>query len=338
MPSELDRAIARARRALAAEDAEARARMRRAYRLAIDRIETELRLVARQLADTPLPASWFDDRGRFTQTGELLYRRQRLQRLLPLAEAELRRFSNEAWTIIGDTRRAAISGGAATAAELAGTVGATIGLDARINTAATERLVAALGDGPLREVIDGYGTRAAEVIERALIQAVTTGEGPRQAVRRIMAEIGLPAVGDRLDTLTRTEMMRAFRGSLFDQYAAMGATQWRWVAVKSSRTCLACLAYDGRIFPMSKPFMAAHPRCRCIPSLASPAVAYESGADWLARQSPETQRRMFPSGASYDAYRDGRLTLDAFVGMRRSRVWGDSIRERSGREALGRVA
>lgn len=337
--SELERAIARARRDLARDEAQARAAMRRAYRLAVERIETELAIVARQLAGTPLPASWFDARGRFTPTGELLFRQQRLRQLLPLAEAEFARFRDSGLRIVTDVQARAVSGGALTAVELAGAAGITTAFAARINVPAVERLIGALSPGsPLRAVLDGYGARGAEVIERLLVQGLATGEGPRQTARRIVAELDSPGTMARLDALVRTEMMRAFEGSLFDQYAAMGVERWVWMAALSSRTCLACLAMHGSVHPMSRPFLRRHVRCRCIPAPYTSDVTVERGADWFARQSEATHRQMLPSAAAYEAYRAGTLTLDDFVGMRRSRVWGTSIRERSGREALGRVA
>src|SRR5690606_2170992 len=109
----------------------------------------------------------------------------------------------------------------------------------------------------------------------------------------------------RLEALVRTESMRAFRGSLFDQYSAMGVERWRWTAAHGSRTCLACLSLSGRTFPMSEPFMAAHVNCRCVPTPVSPAVSVESGPDWFARQPVATQRAMMPSDEAFDAWQNG---------------------------------
>jgi hypothetical protein len=61
---------------------------------------------------------------------------------------------------------------------------------------------------------------------------------------------------------------------------------------------------------------------------------YQSGEAWLREQPEETQRRMFPSRASHQAWKDGRLPLRAFVGRKDHRIWGQSIYQRSGRQAL----
>jgi SPP1 gp7 family putative phage head morphogenesis protein len=72
--------------------------------------------------------------------------------------------------------------------------------------------------------------------------------------------------------LTRTELMRAYRGSLFDQYGAMGFTQWQWSAAMSTRTCLACISRSGKVYSMDNPFMPAHVNCRCSPVPVHPAA------------------------------------------------------------------
>jgi hypothetical protein len=88
---------------------------------------------------------------------------------------------------------------------------------------------------------------------------------------------------------------------------------------------------------MTTPFMAAHIRCRCVPSPHAENVRIETGPQWFARQSPEMQRAMMPSGESYAAFQRGDVALKHFVGHRRSKVWGPSIRQLSGREALRRA-
>ncbi|MDQ3540253.1 MAG: phage head morphogenesis protein, partial [Chloroflexota bacterium] len=144
----------------------------------------------------------------------------------------------------------------------------------------------------------------------------------------------------RLESLVRTEMMRGFRNGLNEQYASMShlISGYRWSAAKSVRTCLACIARDGRV--QKEPWDQMHVNCRCInsPVVKGVTIPYQTGEDWFAQQSSERQQRMMPSRAAWEAYRDGGVRLQDFVGQRRSRAWGRSIYQKSGSEALGDAA
>lgn len=338
--SDLSRAIVRARRQIESSEAPIRRAMRDAYRLAVQRIESELLIVAREIATEPLPLSWFDERGRFTRQGMRLFRQDRLRRLLPLVEAEMVQFSDQGVRLLREGQLRAVLGGAADAIEFmdAAGVAARPAFGVRVNVPAVERLVSAFQPGPVRDVLDRYGTRGAEVIERLMLQGAITGEGPRQVVKRIMGELDNGVTRARLDSLVRTTMMDSFRGSLFDQYGMAGLRKWRWVSAHGSRSCLACLAMSGRSFSMDTPFLARHTNCRCIPSPYVAEIPYETGPQWFARQSPEMQRAMMPSGDAYAAFQRGDVALKDFVGHRRSKVWGPSIVQLSGREALRRAS
>lgn len=328
--SDLDRAIARARREISAGETPIRRALARAYREAVDALQGDLEAVTRMIADArkagvDLSPDW-------------LRRQARYQELLRQAEYQFARFATEGERILAAGQVRAVSGGAHAAMELTEAVGlspATVGFGAAINVPAVERLVASLLPGsPVRDVLNRYGPFAASVIERELVAGMIEGAGPREVVRTIRREIGGGATRARLDALVRTEYMRSFRGSLFQTYSQLGVTHWVWTASLSARTCLACLSMSGRRFPMTETFMPAHISCRCVPTPDSPYVTYQRGEDWFASQDADVQRRMMPSGDAYTAYRDGRLPLSAFVGHKRSSVWGSSITERSGRAAM----
>ena len=325
--SALDDAIARARRQIARDESPVRRRLWRAYRDAIDTLNADIEAVTAMIAEAR--------RMGVDVSPDWLRRQARYQMLLDDAEREFRRFTDAGLRILQDGQYAAVSGGAHSALGLASAVGAATGFGARVNGPAVERLVSALQPGsPVRDVLDGYGPLAAKVIDDELVAGVIEGTGPREVQRSIRRRMAGGANQARLESLVRTEMMRAFRGSLFDQYAALGVERWRWTAAHGSRTCLACLSLSGTEYPMSRPFMQAHVNCRCLPSPVSPFVAVESGTDWFARQPAATQRRMMPSEAAYDAWKRGDVTLDDFRGVRRSRTWGTSYTQRSGAGAL----
>jgi SPP1 gp7 family putative phage head morphogenesis protein len=324
MPSDLDKVIREQRKRLNDLDAEARSRMRAAYERSVERIEREIDDVVRALEAYP-GSEW------------RLYHERRLRTLLSLAEVEYARFADTAGTVLRSEQVRAVSGGAHAAQEMAAASGMNVGFGVALNTPALERLASSFAPGsPLRGVLDSYGDFGRKVIERELTDALIGGKSPREASRDIRRTLGSKGVKARIDTTARTELLRSFRGSLFETFDQIGVTHWRWSASLSARSCLACIAKSGTTYPMSQPFMPSHPNCRCVPSPVAPSVTVESGEAWFARQSPDVQRRMMPSQEALAAYHDGRIKLSDFVGHRRDRVWGPSVYERSGREVLRR--
>lgn len=139
-----------------------------------------------------------------------------------------------------------------------------------------------------------------------------------------------------MQTIARTETHRAYRSAtqrVMDDNKHL-LKGWRWSAAKSSRTCAACLALDGRIFDTDVP-MRAHPNCRC--SLApvtkswkdlgydipEPLIVRESGDAWLKRQPAAVQRDILGPAAQAQ-YASGAVQLDDFVRLRKSSRWGSS--------------
>jgi SPP1 gp7 family putative phage head morphogenesis protein len=333
MPSELDRAITRARRAIETDEAPIRRTLQRVYQQAIDELTVDLNAMTRQIAQAR--AEGVD------VNPDWLRRQARYRQLLADVEVQFLRFSGDGLRILREGRLRAIRGGAVQAWDLMDAAGFEIGFGGRVNTGAVERAVAALSDeSPLRRVLDGYGTRAATVIEETLLRGIVQGTAPRELVRQLRRQLLDAVTQARLDSLVRTEMMRAFRGSLNAQYAEMAhlIAGYRWSCAKGIRTCLACLAMDGHV--QKTPHDRFHIRCRCIdsPVPIGVSVPYETGPQWFARQPARIQRTMLPSPAAYDAFGRGELTLEHFVGTTQSRVWGTSVVELSGRLALERVA
>jgi len=331
--SDLDRAIRAARAGIDQREAPIRRQLRDAYRRAVDALSVDLELVTIQIRDARAAGE--------DVSPDWLRRQDRYRRLIADAEREFIRFTDDGLRILRHGQVAAVSGGAAEAWELMEAAGIDVGFGGRVNTTAVENLVSAYDPAsPLRGVLDSYGTNGARVIEDALTQGVIAGTGPREIARQIRRQLLAGGTTARLDALTRTTMMDSFTRSLFEQYGSFGLKRWRWVAAHSTRTCLACLAMSGRTFSMDQPFMARHVNCRCVPSpyIAEAKIPFESGTDWLARQSAATQRQMIPSATAFDAFSAGTLTVKDFLGRKQSRKWGPSIYERSGREALRRAA
>lgn len=329
--STLSAAIRRTRAQIEREEAPVRRALARAYREALDNLSADLDAVTRMIAEAR--AAGIDVHP------DWLRRQSRYRRLMAQAEAEFTRFAGEGLRILDAGHARAVSGGAASAVELMGAAGIEVGFGASVNVPAVERLVSAMQPGsPLRTVLENYGTNAMTVIERELATGVIEGRGSREIVRSIRRGIGGGANRARLEALVRTEMSRAFNSSLDEQYSRMGHVirGYRWSAAKSARTCLACLAMDGRIFKTYQHRQHVQCRCICTPVAYNSTVVYETGPEWFARQPAHVQRAMMPSGEAFAAYQRGEIGIPDFVAQKRDPVWGQSIRQRSGREALAR--
>src|SRR4051812_28378590 len=94
--------------------------------------------------------------------------------------------------------------------------------------------------------------------------------------------------------MTRSVIMDSYRSATLENYRANSdiVKEWEWLATLSDRTCGACLALDGRRFPLTVEFQPSHPNCRCtsIPVIDGvPPIEREKGSDWFAKQSSEVQ-------------------------------------------------
>ncbi|MDQ3653873.1 MAG: phage minor head protein [Chloroflexota bacterium] len=331
MPSEIERAIARTRRQIDTLEGPVRQEMTDVYARAVRNLTTDLDLVTLQIrnaqeADVDVNPDW-------------LRRQDRYIRLLSQAEREFARFADDGLRLIESGRVRAIRGGAAEAWEVLDAAGIETGFRANVNTRAVENALAATYDGPVKRSLDRYGADGAKTIQDALLDGIARGRGPRAIIRDIERGLLSPSNAARLESLVRTEMMRGFRAGLNEQYAQVGhlITGYRWSASKSVRTCLACLGRDGAV--RKEPWDQFHVACRCVstPVPRGSTFTPQSGAEWFAAQPESVQRRMLPSAAAFDAFKAGRVQLGDFVGTRRSRTWGTSVFQRSGRDVLARI-
>ena len=207
----------------------------------------------------------------------------------------------------------------------------------RLPYEAFEDLVGFLANGsPLRDLLAQMGRETGQAIERVLLSGVALGWNPRRMAREVRQQVAVSL--RRALTICRTETLRAHREATRRTYMAnKGIVRgWMWAAAHSIRTCPACLATDGKVFPLDER-MDDHPngRCAMVPIVeGSELPARETGADWFARQDPATQDKILgPVGGH--AYRAGRLELEDWVGQKHSPDWGTTRYARSLRQILG---
>lgn len=270
------------------------------------------------------------------------YERDRLATLRLQVEREIQRFSDVAEHAILSEEYAAVGLAREHVAEQirVGAPPPSFGLSGSfvaLPTGPVQELVGVLANGsPLHALLQELGPDAARAVGDRLIQGVATGQGTATIARQIRSALGGNLA--RAMTISRTETLRAYRTSAQQTMLAnkdvLGG--WRWQASLSSRTCPACVALSGTIHPLTES-MGEHVRGRCV-MVAIPRVGGmpppETGVDWFARQSEETQAQML-GPSKYRAYRDGAFELKDLIGTHRSEAWGDSFHERSLTDVVG---
>lgn len=216
----------------------------------------------------------------------------------------------------------------------------------RLPKGALQEITAALSPGsPVAEILARTGEKAATALHEALIAGVATGQGPRAIAAGMRQALGTQAFN--LMTLTRTEVLRAYRSASLETYRANSdvVRKWRWTCARSVRTCGLCWAMDGQEFDLDEPF-SSHPCCRCSPipvtvswkdlgfDIPEPHVHLETGAEAFAQLTPEEQLKVL-GPSKLRLYNAGQLTLRDLVASTQSAVWGPGRRERTLREVMG---
>jgi SPP1 gp7 family putative phage head morphogenesis protein len=269
-----------------------------------------------------------------------LSREERYKALIAQTKRELSFYAHGVGVLVDGRQAAELSWGALNAAALV-EVAAGVNVGVAFNvlpTGAIENAIGALSaDSPLRKLlVRDFAKEGADYIGAQLVKGVALGWNPRKIAREMRAAVELPLA--RAQTIARSEALRAYRISTLETYRAHSdiGTQYRWLASKSSRTCLNCLSRDGSLWPTSE-IMPVHPNCRCTLIFVTQHTPPPrlTGAQWFEQQSDEVKRGMMPVSA-FDLYKSGKIKLKDFEGYKDSRRWGVMTYQRSLREILSR--
>lgn len=323
------------RRTLLARERRAATDMLRAYGLSWQRLRAQLDALTQQMeaaekAGQTVSPSW-------------LFRQERLASLQRQVETEIALLAHYVERRIVDTQREFVGLAQEQALQLtlAGLSEAPSVLTAsvswsRLPVEALTQLVGVLQDGsPLSSLLDALGPAASQAARQTLITGVATGQGPRAMARELREVTGETLT--RSLTIARTETLRSYRESTRLAYEANSdiIVGWVWQCAFSARTCPACLSMHGVEFPTSEP-MGTHPNCRCVllPRIRGEAnPVTESGDDWLRGQSAEVQEQVLGKAAA-EAYQQGRVKLQDFVGVKPNEKWGTTRYTKSLQGAL----
>lgn len=267
---------------------------------------------------------------------------QRYVRLLAQAQAEIERFTGKVATpiidqLLADSAYAGLQNSLALIDAAISSGGGDV-IDFtfdRLGIEAVQNIVAIAGAGqPLGDLLAAAYPLAANGITNELIYGTAIGRNPRETARAIIKS-GLAQGLNHILLVSRDQQVRNYREATRRQYVQNGIMAYRRLAAKQSRTCFACLALDGTIWP-SEELMPLHPQDRCamlgiIPGLDP--IPTESGEAWFNRQSAEVQKQMMGPG-KYAAWKAGKFDFNQLVTVKPNATWGPSAQVTSLKDLL----
>lgn len=188
---------------------------------------------------------------------------------------------------------------------------------ARLDDGAVKQLVDTLADGtPLNRWLRNLGPETREAVEETLERAVVERVNVGELARELSAQTGM---AERRALMTTREstfgVQRAANDQVYKANESRLSGKMR-VERTDGKTCRACLAQNGEIYPVDAR-MPSHPGCRRqeIPILRSGRGLQEvqSGEDWLREQPEAVQRSVLGGEAGYEAWASGDVALADFT-------------------------
>lgn len=190
----------------------------------------------------------------------------------------------------------------------------------------------------LRPGVNEHRQRANEI----LLSHQTLGKNPREAARALRRELEVVRGGTlaRWMTVARTEMMDANRNgmsALYQRHANLVQAKERMCAF-DERTCMACIALDGVLYPLDAP-MDDHQNGRCtwLPVLVGPYADQQrprrAAQDWFAAQPQHVQMQMM-GARNFEAWQAGQIQLVDLASHRHNAGWRSAFYQASARQSL----
>jgi len=195
---------------------------------------------------------------------------------------------------------------------------------------AVESLTAGLSaDGsPLKELLMRDFPEMYDDFGKTLQKGTLRGWSPRKIAAELERVVRLPLT--RALTIARTEMMRAYRDATRQTYEDSGVvTSYKRMATKSTTTCVACIALDGRVYKVNQT-MGDHPngRCSMIPMVEGFTPEWQSAGDWFRTLDKDDQKKMLGPG-KFNAWDDGVFEIEDLAKTLDDPKWGEQVSTRT---------
>lgn len=318
--SALDETLKRHRQRVIAREEQTFRELLQAYALIERELRESLRELERKINDAQaagevISPSWY-------QQGD------RLKDLIDQVKSQIERFGGTAANITAREQRAAVTLAADAARATVQVIAPnSFPIGTSFNPLVVEDAVGMMGDGsPILEYYSqNLAPKVAEAIRVEVIKAAATGTDFRTLARRLLQTGQITK--HRALTVARTEVGRVRRETTRRIYQdTPGVVGWEWVASKSPRTCVVCLAMDGKIFPLEEAF-PQHINCRCTMIAVIDGVPRPPrtlGKEWFDKQPDDVKAKIIGVDG-LAAYKEGLITLDDFVGKKPHPLFGESV-------------
>lgn len=214
-------------------------------------------------------------------------------------------------------------------------VDAAASFAARILPQAIDAIVART-TGQIHATTWPLSVEAVDAMRRELALGVATGAHPNTTARAMLGRVEGAFNGGltRAINIARTETLDAYR--VTSQYTHSANSDvlsgWQWMCTLSSRTCPACLAKNGTVYPVVQPGPLGHQQCRCarMPkvrtwrdlgiNLDEPADTFPDARAWFAEQPEATQLHIMGAGR-LELLRSGAVGWDDLATRRQPAGW-----------------
>jgi SPP1 gp7 family putative phage head morphogenesis protein len=185
---------------------------------------------------------------------------------------------------------------------------------------------------------------ATEAMKNSIVRAVTLGDNPREAARRMVAQAqdGFAGGLTRAMTIARTEILDAHRAASLAQDKANPdlVDRWQWVAQLGPRTCPSCWSLHGTVYPATDPGPLDHQAGRCSRAPVTKSwreLGFDIDEPPSAIPDARTAFRAMPEGDQLAVMgptrlrmlRDGTASWDDLSVRRSTEGWRDSYHARS---------
>lgn len=297
-------------------------------------VEAELKKLLDPLAEE---IAKMNEAGEFV-TREKLRQLTRYQTLMAQLQVQIQSFSDDAIPDIESENLDAQGLSIENAKELIVDQAQNRAIASQLNRLGVEpsQKIAALARAgqPLDEILMRAYPQAANMITDKLITANALGWNPRKTTEEILRNGGLDSALNHILLVARDQQIRNYREASRDTYRKSSVVYgYKRIAAKNSRTCMACLALDGTVWPTSK-MMPLHPQDRCsmIPLVANrPVIDFPSGLSYFEKLPPGEQKKRL-GATKYAMWKRGEFDLSQIVSFSESETWGTSTRITSIRE------
>lgn len=339
MTTAAERELRRQQARLLAIDNKAAAELRRTYLVLYGRLQQRLAdllevIAEAEIAETEMKVSW-------------LVRQEQYTTLIGELEREVWAWSRQGAETIAAGQGQAVGlvdrhQGALT--ELAVPQLARAEIAARLislSPGAINAYVGFAGNGkPLGRLLERIAPDTSKAAQDALAYGIGRGQSPRVVAREFRKVASIPL--DRALTISRTEILRAYRTASSDWYKANADVigGWTWVAELDKRTCVACAAMNGTQHTVDES-QDAHVNCRCTQSPFTKSwkdLGFEEMDAFERSPGPspeeafgaldEASQRAIMGETRHNLYKAGEITLADNVKVVRSAEWGAAVQVR----------